>query len=113
MEYVQCLALNPCKGIYQNPNHSRSIVAVHGLNGNSEKTWTASNKVNWLRDLLPVDIPNARIFTWGYDAKTHSPEHVSIQTVRDHAVGLISDLCREREETKVLGVLRAGFVHRD
>ncbi|KAF2813519.1 uncharacterized protein BDZ99DRAFT_438751 [Mytilinidion resinicola] len=30
-----------------------SIVAVYGLNGHCEKTWTAGNGVNWLRDLLP------------------------------------------------------------
>ncbi|CAN9331109.1 unnamed protein product [Alternaria alternata] len=51
------------------------IVAVHGLNGHCEKTWTAGNgvdSVNWLRDLLPHDLPNARILSWGYDANTHS-----------------------------------------
>ncbi|OCL02322.1 hypothetical protein AOQ84DRAFT_357452 [Glonium stellatum] len=37
------------------------IIAVHGLNGHRDKTWTAGNGVNWLRDLLPQDLPNARI----------------------------------------------------
>ncbi|MCJ1426602.1 hypothetical protein MMC29_004505 [Sticta canariensis] len=46
------------------------IVAVHGLNGHREKSWTV-NDVNWLRNFLPSDIPNARILTWGYDANTH------------------------------------------
>lgn len=55
-----------------------SIVAVHGLNGHRDKTWTASNGVHWHRDLLPNDIPNARIFCWGYDANTHG-DRVSCQ----------------------------------
>ena len=50
-----------------------SIVAVHGLDGKREKSWTAMNGVNWLRDLLPFDIPQARIFTWGYEAKPTVP----------------------------------------
>jgi hypothetical protein len=43
----------------------RSIVAIHGLNGHREKTWTAKNKVNWLRDanILSTIIPNARIIS--------------------------------------------------
>lgn len=48
-----------------------SIVAVHGLGGGREKTWRhpASNKL-WLRDFLPSDILNARVMSFGYDAKT-------------------------------------------
>ncbi|KAH6861238.1 hypothetical protein B0T12DRAFT_336994, partial [Alternaria alternata] len=37
------------------------VVAIHGLNGHREKTWTAGNGVHWLRDLLPHDLPQARI----------------------------------------------------
>jgi hypothetical protein len=32
--------------------------------------------VNWLRDLLLLGLPNARICSWGYDASTHS--HMSL-----------------------------------
>ncbi|KAH7061760.1 hypothetical protein BKA63DRAFT_194159 [Paraphoma chrysanthemicola] len=64
------------------------IVAVHGLNGHCEKTWTAGNGVNWLHDL-----PNARILSWGYDANTHSSSRVSTQYLYDHGRGLVSDLC--------------------
>jgi len=60
----------------------RSIVAVHGLNGHPKKTWTANN-VNWLRDFLPPDIPNARILSWGYDANTHSTSTISAQYLFD------------------------------
>jgi hypothetical protein len=51
---------------------SRSQSLYNGLNGHCEKTWTTDNGANWLRDLLPHDLPNARILSWGYDANTHS-----------------------------------------
>jgi hypothetical protein len=79
-----------------------SIVAVHGLDGKRDKSWTAKNGVNWLRDLLPLDIPQARIFSWGYEAKTHSTSAIKSQTLYDHARNLVSDLCRARRITEVL-----------
>ncbi|OAA58654.1 hypothetical protein LEL_10876 [Akanthomyces lecanii RCEF 1005] len=51
-----------------------SVVALHGLNGHREKTWTAENGTNWLRHLLPDDLPRARILCWGYDANTHATD---------------------------------------
>lgn len=77
-----------------------SIVAVHGLNGHREKSWTA-NGVNWLRDFLPSDIPTARILTWGYDVNTHSTSQISAQYLYDHAVTLVSDLSLQRNLEKV------------
>ncbi|OCK72795.1 hypothetical protein K432DRAFT_314863, partial [Lepidopterella palustris CBS 459.81] len=77
------------------------IVAVHGLNGHRDKTWTAANGVHWLRDLLPADIPNARVFCWGYNANTHG-DRVSCQYLYDHAGQLVSDLSLERRLTNAL-----------
>lgn len=81
--------------------HNGSIVALHGLNGHREKTWTAENGVHWLRDLLPEDLPQARILCWGYDANTHATDRVSWQYLYDHAITLVSDLCRKRKLTNV------------
>ncbi|RYP46151.1 hypothetical protein DL768_007626 [Monosporascus sp. mg162] len=75
-----------------------AVVAVHGLNGHREETWTADNGVNWLRHLLPQDLPHARILSWGYDANTHGPR-VSCQYLYDHARSLVADLCRKRKLT--------------
>ena len=53
------------------------------------------------RDLLPHDLPNARILSWGYDANTHSRSRISCQYLFDHARTLVSDLCLERQITEV------------
>jgi hypothetical protein len=82
-----------------------SLVAIHGLNGHREKTWTSNGKL-WLRDFLPERIPNARIMTWGYDANTYSRTEISRQLLYDHAVNLISDLSLERRLTQV------GHIHK-
>jgi hypothetical protein len=47
----------------------RSIVAVHGLGGDSFQTWTESDsKELWLRTFLPEDIERIRVMTFGYNA---------------------------------------------
>jgi len=80
-----------------------SIVAIHGLNGHREQTWTAENNVNWLRDpkMLPSLIPDARIMSWGYDAHTHSTKELSAMYLYDHGQKLISDLSLQRHGDKV------------
>ncbi|CAG7850806.1 SubName: Full=Related to kinesin light chain {ECO:0000313/EMBL:CCA74635.1} [Serendipita indica DSM 11827] len=72
------------------------IVAIHGLDGHREKTWTTDDGILWLRDLLPSNLPNARILSYGYDADTQSKECVSTQTMRRHAEGLAQALSRQR-----------------
>jgi hypothetical protein len=57
-----------------------SIVAVHGLGANPAWAWIRKTedeetgeerKINWLKDenMLPLDIPNARIMTFNYESK--------------------------------------------
>jgi hypothetical protein len=78
-----------------------SVVAVHGLNGNRERSWTAGNGVLWLKDLLPTQLPHARILTYGYDTRTHSLDELSHQSLNRHGITLLSSLCLFREKTKV------------
>lgn len=71
-------------------NNQDSIISVHGLDGHRETSWTAANGVNWLHDLLPCDIPDTRVLSWGYSLptaenihETLSQQKVSEQLVRD------------------------------
>ncbi|CCA75867.1 related to tetratricopeptide repeat domain protein-Neosartorya fischeri [Serendipita indica DSM 11827] len=74
------------------------IVAIHGLQGHREKTWTTDDGVCWLRDLLPSDLPNARILSYGYDVDTHNEERVSTHTLGRHADGFANALSRIRKD---------------
>ncbi|KAM3533696.1 hypothetical protein MY4038_003011 [Beauveria bassiana] len=94
------------------------IVALHGLNGHREKTWTASNGVHWLRDLLPEDLPQARILCWGYDANTHASGRVSQEYLYGHAALIHSDGARPDAFTQhrsiklsTYGILFMGTPH--
>jgi hypothetical protein len=45
------------------------IFAFHGITGHFQKTWTDKKSgANWLKDFLPIDIPNARVLSVCYDA---------------------------------------------
>ena len=45
------------------------VVAIHGLDGSPWGTWTHKDGTFWLRDMLPKDIPGARIFTYSYPSQ--------------------------------------------
>ncbi|KAG8796234.1 hypothetical protein FRC16_009782, partial [Serendipita sp. 398] len=72
------------------------IIAIHGLDGHREQSWTAEDGTMWLKDLLPGDFPNARILSYGYDADTRSFAHTSTQTILHHADAFVQDLSRRR-----------------
>lgn len=78
-----------------------SIVAVHGLNGDSTKTWTTNKtKKFWLgdADMLPTNLKNARILTFGYDAAvTALFGKASSDRILQHAHTLIAELVADRQ----------------
>ena len=83
-------------------NHCQfSIVAVHGLDGHLEKSWTADNGVLWLCDLLPKKILHARILTYGYDAYMRGRNWLSKESLQDLTKNLVSSLAEERRISKV------------
>jgi hypothetical protein len=83
---------------------SHSIVAIHGLDGHREDSWTAENGVLWLRDLLVDEVPPARILTYGYDANTRGKEQLTSQTLYDHAETFVAKLVLFRNKTSVCNV---------
>jgi hypothetical protein len=67
------------------------IVAVHGLNGHREATWTYEDgqKTMWLRDLLPLHFPNVRISTYGYQV---DKDGFSTAWIKERSVALLKAL---------------------
>jgi hypothetical protein len=72
-----------------------SIVFVHGLSGDPVRSW-AANDVVWPRDLLPQDIPSARIMTFAYDGSPDSARYLAHQTLYNHADDLMAALHEAR-----------------
>lgn len=96
VEYVFCVAL-----LVSALSTLTSIVAVHGLNGVSARTWT-TNKTNnfWLgdADMLPTNLKNARILTFGYDAAvTALFGKTSSDRILQHAHTLVAELVADRQ----------------
>lgn len=77
------------------------MIAVHGLNGHRERTWSTPSGINWLRDILPADIPNTRILTYGYDSRTHGSDQVITQSTYEHALTFVQVLSAHRRATNV------------
>ncbi|KAK6350003.1 hypothetical protein TWF696_006255 [Orbilia brochopaga] len=74
------------------------IILVHGLGGDPFKTWTHSNGkkdtgVLWPRDLLPREIPEVRILSYGYDTKVTSWfEGATSNMIHHHSETMVSRL---------------------
>ncbi|KAF8247235.1 hypothetical protein K440DRAFT_551663 [Wilcoxina mikolae CBS 423.85] len=57
-----------------------------------------NNRTLWLRDLLPKEVPNTRIFTFGYDARVAGTKSVS--RIPDIATILLSNISMEVDEDR-------------
>ena len=79
---------------------SVDIVAVHGLGGHLCDTWTHDNGIMWLRDLLPQDVPNARVMTWGYDSIPETAKHFIHMMTYLYPDNLLSALYSLRKDTE-------------
>lgn len=68
-----------------------SVIAVCGLGGHALGSFKEKNgPFVWVRDGLPSDVPNARVFTYGYD--TQLVESRSFQNLSDLGRALQVDL---------------------
>jgi hypothetical protein len=77
-----------------------SLIFVHGLTGDREKTWTGRDATEpWPKALLPLKVPNSRILTFGYDAYVSDlRDMVSKNRIGNHAYNLLSAVASYREE---------------
>ena len=84
-----------------------SIVAVNGLNGHRESTFTAAKGIFWLSCLLPEQSPNIRVLSYGYDARTYGSSLLNREHLNNHAERLIEELRKERTIAEV-NTLKGG-----
>lgn len=77
--------------------YSFSVVFVHGLRGHRSRTWTKGS-VQWIKDYLPVDIPDIRVLSFGYDANILNLfQPSSTNNVHYHAKALLDGLLLHRQ----------------
>ncbi|RWA09894.1 hypothetical protein EKO27_g5209 [Xylaria grammica] len=77
----------------ENDNSTVDIIAIHGLDTDSPRTWTykkGGGEINWLEHkcLLPADVPSARIYTYNWDAKVF--KNAPVETIFGHADRLLT-----------------------
>lgn len=73
-----------------------SVVAVHGLYGDRENTWTTDGKNNapgssWLKDKIHEHYPASRVLSVGYGAND------TMAGIREMALRLLDGLVEQRE----------------
>ncbi|XWW98179.1 hypothetical protein V2A60_006176 [Cordyceps javanica] len=77
---------------------SIDIVAIHGLDGHREATWTdGGSGVNWLAHeaCLRNDIPHARVLSFGYNSASYFGR--SDANIQDFASGLLAAIKSSRK----------------
>ncbi|KAF1957234.1 hypothetical protein CC80DRAFT_412132, partial [Byssothecium circinans] len=74
------------------------VVFVHGLGGHAIGSWTGTNGKCWPRDLLGSDLAEARIITFGYDAKLD--DNRSTAQLSDYGDQFLRELSLLRESTE-------------
>jgi hypothetical protein len=95
------------------PLYSYSLCFVHGLNpwsspNHAFETWTHGNGKFWPADFLPTDIPEARIFLYGYNSNV--AKDVSEASIKDHANVLLDRLQRRRKTGRRHGTIPLVFI---
>lgn len=76
-------------------------MAIHGLHGDSFSTWLPdrSKRYTWLEEFLPIAMPKARIFVYGYNADVFSfTDGRAKDAIQDAAQNLLEALRKQREE---------------
>lgn len=94
----QCLHLGGCN----------SVVAVHGVNGDRENTWTIDarprdKKYNWLEQIHDRS-PGSRIMTFGYQASTSGDDIIDMSHITALASQMLRDLVKHRHQLNLAPV---------
>ncbi|KAI9858055.1 MAG: hypothetical protein M1813_007867 [Trichoglossum hirsutum] len=76
------------------------VVVVHGLNGHAQKSFThPKTGVYWPRDLLPEQVPAARVLTYGYNAGMRNiSDGQNVLDIATQLVVSLKDYRREKAE---------------
>ncbi|KAL0937157.1 uncharacterized protein CTRU02_206888 [Colletotrichum truncatum] len=83
------------------------VIAVSGLGGHAFGSFKErQGSFMWLRDALPLDVPNARILIWGYN--THLAESSSFQNLSDLGILLKTDLKGIRDSSQPRSIIFIG-----
>jgi len=80
---------------------------VHGLTGDREETWkTKEATAPWPQTLLPSEVPNSRVLTFGYDANVADWRGmVSKNRIGNHAMNLLTSIATFREKDETVGLI--------
>jgi len=90
---------------------SSAATSLHGpetsrpsLTSLSQIAGLQPGEVFWPEEILPSVLPEARIFTWGYDADVDAfNTSVGHNTVEQHANDLLTDIANLSEKLKDVG----------
>lgn len=66
------------------------LIFVHGLGGHILRTWTHRNQNCWPRDSLQGELPDARVYSYGYPSKVFANK--SVAGIREFAGHLLDDI---------------------
>jgi hypothetical protein len=106
-------ALREASARVTNKDNFVSIVAVHGLNGDGNKSFRTDDKKFWLgdEDMLPHDIAKSRVLIFNYPASvTAIFGRTSSDTVLQHATTLVQELSADRQVRALNHILFLVFL---
>ncbi|KAI0202531.1 hypothetical protein F4808DRAFT_420436 [Astrocystis sublimbata] len=75
--------------VYEDPEVTLTILAIHELDSDREKTWTATNAIRWLRGLLQRagrsdDLSAFQCLFLGHAVDAHAPDQVNYRLLYSH-----------------------------
>ncbi|KAK3291455.1 uncharacterized protein B0H64DRAFT_246143 [Chaetomium fimeti] len=87
------------------PNRTLDVIFIHGLGGSSLQTWCFDRNLDnlWPKLWLPVELPTARVLTFGYDSHFLSRKKQASCGIGDFATDLLFRLKYSENTAERLG----------